>query len=62
MGFDDALDAFGVHAIGGIVGGIAVGFFATSEVAGAGYGDQAGDPIMGVYYGSLKVGGHQLGD
>ena len=32
LGFDDALDAFGVHAIGGIVGGIATGFFATNEV------------------------------
>ena len=25
LGFDDALDAFGVHAIGGIVGGLATG-------------------------------------
>ena len=32
MGYDDALDAFGVHAIGGIVGGIATGFFATDQV------------------------------
>ena len=33
MGFDDALDAFGVHAIGGIVGGIATGFFATDQAS-----------------------------
>jgi Ammonium Transporter Family len=32
-GFDDALDAFGVHAIGGIIGGLATGFFATDQVA-----------------------------
>jgi len=32
LGYDDALDAFGVHAIGGIVGGIANGFFATDQV------------------------------
>jgi len=32
LGYDDALDAFGVHAIGGIVGGIACGFFATDQV------------------------------
>ena len=32
LGYDDALDAFGVHAIGGIVGGIATGFFATDQV------------------------------
>lgn len=29
---DDSLDAFGIHAIGGIVGGLATGFFANSEV------------------------------
>ena len=33
LGYDDALDAFGVHAIGGIVGGIATGFFATDQVS-----------------------------
>ena len=32
LGFDDTLDAFGVHTIGGIVGGVLTGFFATSEV------------------------------
>mmetsp|Transcript_62969 Transcript_62969/g.150652 ORF Transcript_62969/g.150652 Transcript_62969/m.150652 type:complete len:484 (+) Transcript_62969:2-1453(+) len=34
LGFDDALDAFGVHGIGGIVGGILTGFFANPEVSG----------------------------
>jgi Amt family ammonium transporter len=59
FGFDDALDAFGVHAVGGIIGGLAVAFFATDEVAqGGGWGDQEGNPIKGVYYGNLKVGGH----
>lgn len=61
LGFDDALDAFGVHAIGGIVGGISTGFFATSEVAVPfTYGNTAGQPINGVYYSGLKLGGHQL--
>ena len=32
LGYDDALDAFGVHAIGGIVGGIATGFFASPYI------------------------------
>jgi Amt family ammonium transporter len=32
MGYDDALDAFGIHGIGGIIGGIAVGFHATDQV------------------------------
>jgi ammonium transporter, Amt family len=62
LGFDDALDAFGVHAIGGIVGGLAVGFFATDQVATPfGYGDNAGLPINGVYYAGVRKGGKQLG-
>ena len=62
LGFDDALDAFGVHAIGGIVGGLAVGFFATDQVGlPFSYGEAAGKPILGVYYAGVKVGGHQLG-
>ena len=28
LGYDDALDAFGVHGVGGIVGGILVRFLA----------------------------------
>ena len=61
LGFDDALDAFGVHAIGGIIGGIATAFFATDQVgAPFGFGDNVGKPILGVYYGGLRVGGHQL--
>ena len=60
-GFDDALDAFGVHAIGGIVGGISTGFFATNEVAVPfAFGTTAGQPINGVYYSGIKLGGHQL--
>lgn len=33
-GYDDALDAFGVHATGGILGGILTGFFAQPSVYG----------------------------
>ena len=33
-GYDDALDAFGVHATGGVLGAILTGFFATSAVWG----------------------------
>lgn len=32
FGYDDALDAFGCHGVGGIWGGIATGIFATHEV------------------------------
>lgn len=43
--YDDALDAFGVHGMGGIIGSILTGVFATSSVTGVGgaegalYGD-----------------------
>ncbi|MDF2987126.1 MAG: ammonium transporter [Eubacterium sp.] len=35
LGYDDALDAFGCHGIGGIWGGIATGLFASSKVNSA---------------------------
>jgi Amt family ammonium transporter len=36
MGYDDALDAFGVHGVGGFVGAILTGVFAVSAVGGEG--------------------------
>jgi len=46
LGYDDTLDAFGVHGVGGVWGTIAVGLFATKAVNPAGadglfYGDAA---------------------
>ena len=35
LGYDDALDVFGVHCIGGIVGAILTGVFATMAVTGS---------------------------
>ena len=35
MGYDDSLDAFGVHGIGGIVGALLTGVFASKEISGA---------------------------
>lgn len=35
LGYDDALDVFGVHAIGGIVGAVLTGVFATAAITGA---------------------------
>ena len=32
LGYDDSLDAFGVHGVGGILGAILTGVFATKEV------------------------------
>jgi Amt family ammonium transporter len=37
LGYDDALDAFGVHAVGGIVGAILTGVFVNPALGGAGY-------------------------
>ena len=36
FGYDDSLDVFGVHAVGGIVGAILVGVFAAEGLGGAG--------------------------
>jgi len=35
FGYDDSLDAFGVHCIGGIVGAILTGVFAVKDIGGA---------------------------
>jgi len=35
MGYDDSLDAFGVHGIGGIVGALLTGVFAVEAIGGA---------------------------
>jgi Amt family ammonium transporter len=35
MGYDDSLDAFGVHCIGGIVGALLTGVFNVKEISGA---------------------------
>ena len=34
LGYDDALDAFGVHCVGGIVGALLTGVFANTEIDG----------------------------
>ena len=39
MGYDDSLDVFGVHGIGGIVGALLTGFCAAEGMGGAGLGD-----------------------
>ncbi len=37
LGYDDSLDAFGVHGIGGIVGAILTGVFAAKDLGGVGF-------------------------
>ena len=39
LGYDDSLDVFGVHAIGGIIGALLTGVFAATTLGGAGFGD-----------------------
>lgn len=39
LGYDDALDVFGVHGIGGIVGAVGTGVFASASLGGVGYGE-----------------------
>jgi Amt family ammonium transporter len=47
LGYDDTLDAFGVHGIGGIWGAIATGLFATKTVNAAGAdGLFYGNPLL----------------
>ncbi|WP_374702982.1 ammonium transporter [Peribacillus deserti] len=47
LGYDDALDAFGLHGIGGTWGGIATGLFATTSVNEAG--------ADGLFYGNISL-------
>jgi Amt family ammonium transporter len=35
MGYDDSLDAFGVHGVGGILGALLTGVFAVKHIGGA---------------------------
>lgn len=48
IGYDDALDAFGCHAVGGVVGGILTGVFCVPELSWTGSGGllYTGDPSL----------------
>ncbi|WP_333860361.1 ammonium transporter [Clostridium sp.] len=52
LGYDDALDAFGCHGVGGIWGGIATGIFAWTAMNSAG--------ANGLIHGNPKLVGIQL--
>ena len=41
-GYDDSLDVFGIHGIGGIVGAIGTGVFTSSSLGGIGYAEGVG--------------------
>ena len=70
MGYDDSLDAFGVHGVGGIWGALATGIFCsvlgTGTIKGMIHGDasQLGKQALGViaamvysFVGTLILGG-----
>ncbi len=48
IGYDDALDAFGCHTVGGIVGGILTGLFCVPELSWTDFGGlfYTGDPSL----------------
>jgi Amt family ammonium transporter len=46
MGYDDSLDAFGVHGIGGLTGALLTGVFAVPAVNSLGTGLIAGNPMQ----------------
>lgn len=47
MGYDDSLDAFGVHGVGGIVGALLTGIFAAESLGGQGL---SADSIGGQFF------------
>jgi len=38
LGYDDSLDVFGIHAVGGIIGAVLTGVFCAERLGGAGFG------------------------
>jgi Amt family ammonium transporter len=61
LGYDDSLDVFGVHGVGGIVGSVLVGVFATKAIndvnkgQGLGLVDGHGGQILTQLYGVVVV-------
>jgi Amt family ammonium transporter len=53
-GYDDALDVFGIHCIGGIVGALATGLLVNPDLGGTGIPDYLSKP------GELAVGAYDL--
>ncbi|MEW5964517.1 MAG: ammonium transporter [Pseudomonadota bacterium] len=52
LGYDDSLDVFGVHAIGGILGAIGTGILASPDLGGSGildYVSKPGEAIVAPY-------------
>ena len=54
LGYDDSLDVFGVHCIGGIIGALATGILVSPDLGGAGIPDYLSKP------GELTVGAYDM--
>jgi Amt family ammonium transporter len=54
FGYDDSLDVFGIHAVGGIIGAILTGVFAATALGGSGFG--AGNESVMAQVGAQCVG------
>jgi len=52
LGYDDALDVFGVHAIGGIFGALATGVFVNPALGGAGVVDYVANGVAAYDFGA----------
>ena len=55
FGYDDTLDVFGIHCVGGIIGAIATGILVHTAFGGAGIPDYEAKP------GELAVGTYEFG-
>jgi Amt family ammonium transporter len=52
MGYDDALDAFGVHCIGGIIGALGTGIFVNPALGGTGVYDYTAEAVGAYDFGT----------
>ncbi len=55
LGYDDSLDVFGVHGVGGIIGAIATGILASPDLGGTGFIAEGGTMGAQVYAQILGV-------
>ncbi len=55
LGYDDSLDVFGIHCVGGIIGAIATGILVNPALGGAGAGDYESKP------GEMAIAAYEFG-
>jgi Amt family ammonium transporter len=54
LGYDDSLDVFGIHAVGGVVGALLTGVFSATVLGGAGFGE--GNETIAAQVGAQFIG------